>query len=377
MEKYKFCTTWGASQRLLPKECYPPINLCNNSLRQIFKISLGGSKFRLKLSNYYGKENLEIKSISIAKCIKERDTNKIDKDSIKLFTFNKSAEIIISKGREIYTDILDISLESSTEIAITIFFGNSVPNEITGHKFSMVNSCIEKGNKINEECFSDEYIINHWYFISNIELVSDKENNCIVCFGDSITDGRCSSMNKQERWPDFLFEKIYKEKPELNLGINNQSLSGSFLTKEGIERFDKDVLNQNGVKYVIILYGINDITKLNKEENEIIDNYKKIIKKSHEKNIKIYAGTILPFKQYRLYTEQKNVIKNKVNEWIRNCKNNKEGFDDYIDFDLIMRDNDDINKIKHIYNSGDGAHPNSLGYKKMVEAFNDLNIFVN
>ena len=359
------------------KECYPPINLCNNSLRQIFKISLGGSKFRLKLSNYYGKENLEIKSISIAKCIKEKDTNKIDKDSIKLFTFNKSAEIIISKGREIYTDILDISLESSTEIAITIFFGNSVPNEITGHKFSMVNSCIEKGNKINEECFSDEYIINHWYFISNIELVSDKENNCIVCFGDSITDGRCSSMNKQERWPDFLFEKIYKEKPELNLGINNQSLSGSFLTKEGIERFDKDVLNQNGVKYVIILYGINDITKLNKEENEIIDNYKKIIKKAHEKNIKIYAGTILPFKQYRLYTEQKNLIRNKVNEWIRNCKNNKEGFDDYIDFDLIMRDNDDINKMKDVYNSGDGAHPNSLGYKKMIEAFNDLNIFVN
>ena len=376
METYKYCTTWGNSQRLLPKECHPPINLCNNSLRQIIKISLGGNKFRLKLSNYYGKESLEIKSLSIAKNI-EQGTSKINLATNKLFKFNNSSEIIIPKGEEIYTDILDMPLESSTEIAITIYFGNSVPNEITGHKFSMVNSYIEKGNKINEENFSNEYIITHWYFISNLEIVSDKENKCIVCFGDSITDGRFSSMNKQERWTDFLFEKIKKEKPELNLGVINQGLSGSFLSKEGIERFDKDVLNQKGIKYVIILYGINDIAKLNKEENEIIDNFKKIIKKAHENNIKIIAGTILPFKQYRLYSEQKNLVRNKINDWIRNCKNIKESFDDFVDFDLIMRDDNDINKIKDIYNSGDAAHPNSLGYKKMVDAFNDLNIFAN
>ena len=376
METYKYFTTWGTSQRLLPKECHPPINLCNNSIRQIIKISLGGSKFRLKLSNYYGKESLEIKSLSIAKSI-EQGTSKINLDTNKLFKFNNRFEIIIPKGGEIYTDILDMTLESSTEIAITIYFGNSVPNEITGHKFSMVNSYIEKGNKINEENFSNEYIMTHWYFISNLEIVSDKENKCIVCFGNSITDGRFSTMNKQERWPDFLFEKINKEKPELNMGVINQGLSGSFLTKEGIERFDKDVLNQKGIKYVIILYGINDITKLNKEEQEIIDNFKKIIKKAHENNIKIFAGTILPFKKYRLYSEQKNLVRNKINDWIRNCKNIKESFDDFIDFDLIIRDDDDIDKIKDIYNSGDGAHPNSLGYKKMVDAFNDLNIFAN
>ena len=365
MKPYFYCITWGSSQRLLSKECLPPIDFSNNSLRQIFKISLGGNKFRIKLSNYFGKQDLEIKVVSIAKCASE-GSSKIDLKTNKIFNFNDKQEIIIKKGEEIYTDILNIDLEPSTVISITIYFGNKIPDEITGHKFSMTNSYMGKYNKINEEEFSNEYIISHWYFISNIEVVSEIENNCITCFGDSITDGRFSSMNKQERWPNFLFDKIKK------LGINNQGLSGSFLTKEGIERFDKDIIKQNGVKYLIILYGINDITKLNKDENEIIFCFKKIIEKSHEKNIRIYGGTILPFKGYRLYSEQKNVIRNKVNDWIRNCKNIKEGFDDFIDFDLIIRDSEDINKIRDIYNSGDGAHPNSLGYQKMVEAFKDI-----
>ena len=371
MESYSFCTTWGASQRLIPKECLPPINLSNNSLRQIIKISLGGNKFRIKLSNFYGNENLEIKNLSIAKSLLQ-GKSKIDIKTNIITTFNNKKEITIKKGEEIYSDIFDINLEPSTEITISIFFGN-VPNDITGHKHSLTNSYIEKGNKINEEIFSNEYIITHWYFISNIELVSEKDkvNKSIVCFGDSITDGRFSEMNKQERWTDFLFNKIK------NLGINNQSLSGSFLTKEGIQRFEKDVIEQNGTKYVIVLYGINDITKLNKGENEIIDNFKKLIKRAHENNIKIYGGTLLPFKGYRLYSEQKNIIRNKVNDWIRNCKNINDGFDDFIDFDLMIRDSKDIDKIIDIYNSGDGAHPNSEGYKKMVEAFNNLQIFEN
>ena len=373
MEKNSFCTIWGNSQRLIPKECYPPIDLTNNTLRQIIKISLGGNKFRIKLSLYYGKQNLEIKSISIAKCISQ-GTSQIDTNIFQIITFNNKNEIMIPKGSEIYSDIFSINLESSSLISISIFFG-SVPQYITGHKFSHTESYIEKGNKVNESKFSEEYKITSWYFISNMELNSEKENKCIVCFGDSITDGRYSSLNKQERWPDFLFEKIKEENKDNNISIINQSLSGSFITKEGIQRFDNDVINQKGVKYVIMLYGINDINKLNKQDNDIIEAYKIIIKKAHGYNLKIYGGTLLPFKGYRLYTDEKNIIRNKVNEWIRNCKNINDGFDDFIDFDLIIRDDKDIDKLKDIYNSGDGVHLNSLGYKKMVEAFQNLNIF--
>lgn len=367
------CSTWASTQALLAKECNPPIDLSNNSLRQIFKISIGGERFRIKITNKYGNDSLEIKSISIA-TIHSQGTGQIELNTLKKITFDNNGSISISKGEEINTDIIDYHLPSSSEVAISIFFGK-VPSNITGHKFSMTNSFIETGNKINEEKFSTNNKTEHWYFISNIDVITNKPIKGLICFGDSITDGRFSSIDKQERWPDFLYKKLKNK--HIDIAINNQGLSGSSLSKEGMERFENDVLKQNGAKYLIVLYGINDITKLNLNENLIIDLFKKIIEKAHKVNMLVFGGTLTPFKGYRLYTEEKNTIRNKVNEWIRNCKKIKDGFDEYIDFDLVVRDENDIAQIKKDYNSGDGAHFNSLGYEKMTEAFNDLSYFNN
>ena len=368
-EQNFICSTWANTLALITKDSYPPIDLSNNSLRQIFKISMGGEKFRIKISNKYGNDSLEIKSISISKS-HSQGTGKIELNTIKKLTFNNNEFITIPKGEEEYTDIFNYNLPSESEIAVSIFFGK-IPSELTGHKFSMTNSFIEEGNKINEEKFSSKHKTAHWFFISNIDILSSKPIKGLVCFGDSLTDSRFSTIDKQERWPDFLFKKLKKEK--IDIAINNQGLSGSFLSTMGLERFEEDVLKQKGVKYVIVLYGINDITKLNLKENIVIDCFKKIIKRAHEANMLVFGGTITPFKGYRLYSEEKNNIRNKVNEWIRSCKKINDGFDEYIDFDLVIRDSNDITQIKRKYNSGDGAHLNSLGYEKMIEAFNDLN----
>ena len=372
-EQNFICSTWANTLALITKDSYPPIDLSNNSLRQIFKISMGGEKFRIKISNKYGNDSLEIKSISIAKS-HSQGTGQIELNTIKKITFDNNEFISIPKGEEIYTDIFNYNFPSESEIAVSIYFGK-IPSELTGHKFSMTNSFIEEGNKINEEKFSSEHKTAHWFFISNIDILSSKPIKGLVCFGDSLTDSRFSTIDKQERWPDFLFKKLKNEK--IDIAINNQGLSGSFLSTMGIDRFEDDVLKQKGVKYVIVLYGINDITKLNLKENLVIDCFKKIIKKAHEANMLVFGGTITPFKGYRLYSEEKNNIRNKVNEWIRSCKKINDGFDEYIDFDLVIRDSNDITQIKRKYNSGDGAHLNSLGYEKMIEAFNDLSLFNN
>ena len=372
-EQNFICSTWANTLALITKDSFPPIDLSNNSLRQIFKISMGGEKFRIKISNKYGNDSLEIKSISISKS-HSQGTGQIELNTIKKLTFNNNEFITIPKGEEEYTDIFNYILPSESEIAVSIFFGK-IPSELTGHKFSMTNSFIEEGNKINEEKFSSKHKTAHWFFISNIDILSSKPIKGLVCFGDSLTDSRFSTIDKQERWPDFLFKKLKKEK--IDIAINNQGLSGSFLSTMGLERFEEDVLKQKGVKYVIVLYGINDVTKLNLKENIVIDCFKKIIKRAHEANMLVFGGTITPFKGYRLYSEEKNNIRNKVNEWIRSCKKINDGFDEYIDFDLVIRDNNDITQIKHKYNSGDGVHLNSLGYEKMVEELNDLLLFNN
>lgn len=373
MDSTFFCVTWSNSQNLVPKDSSPSIDLSNNSLRQIVKISIGGEKFRIKISNKHGIDSLEIKSISLAKSLSQ-GSGEIDLSALKKLTFNNNEFTSIPKGEAIYTDIFDYNLPACSEVAISIFFGK-VPSDITGHIYSITNSFIEKGNKINESKFSDEYKVPHWYFISNIEIVSPTLLKGVVCFGDSITDGRFSSLDKHERWPDFLFKQLQDEK--IDIAINNQGLSGTSLSTAGMERYEDDVLRQNGAKYIIILYGINDITKLNKNENDLIEVYKKVIRKAHEANMLIYGGTLTPFKGYRLYTEEKNVIRNKVNEWIRNSKKISDGFDEIIDFDLVLRDDKDINKVNDNYNSGDCVHLNSLGYERMKDAFSDLTIFNN
>ena len=373
MDSTFFCVTWSNSQNLVPKDSSPSIDLSNNSLRQIVKISIGGEKFRIKISNKHGIDSLEIKSISLAKSLSQ-GSGEIDLSTLKKLTFNNNEFTSIPKGEAIYTDIFDYNLPACSEVAISIFFGK-VPSDITGHIYSITNSFIEKGNKINESKFYDEYKVPHWYFISNIEIVSPTLLKGVVCFGDSITDGRFSSLDKHERWPDFLFKQLQDEK--IDIAINNQGLSGTSLSTAGMERYEDDVLRQNGAKYIIILYGINDITKLNKNENDLIEVYKKVIRKAHEANMLIYGGTLTPFKGYRLYTEEKNVIRNKVNEWIRNSKKISDGFDEIIDFDLVLRDDKDINKVNDNYNSGDCVHLNSLGYERMKDAFSGLTIFNN
>lgn len=373
MDLNRFCSTWSNSQILLQKDSKPSIDLSNNSLRQIFKISIGGEKFRIKISNKYGNDSLEIKAISIA-LSHSQGTGQIKLNTIKQLTFNKKEGIILSKGKEIYTDIFDYNLNSCSEIAISIFFGK-VPSDLTGHIFSITNSFIEKGNKINEEKFTNEYKIEHWYFVSNIEILNKNNIKGLICFGDSLTDGRFSSIDKQERWPDFLFKKLNNEK--INIAVNNQGLSGTSMSTVGVDRFENDVINQKGTKYIFILYGMNDINKLNKNENEIIEIYKNLIKKAHEEHMLIYGGTLSPFKGYRLFSLERNRIRNKVNEWIRNSKKDNDGFDEVIDFDKVLRDGKDKDKLNNIYSSGDGVHLNSLGYEKMIEAFNDLTIFSN
>lgn len=374
-ESLYFCATWGTSNVQTLKKNLPQISLSNNSLRQIFRISIPGNNIRIKFSNRYGRSILKIQKAIISDS-KSQGTSEININEIQVITFLGKEKINIDAGEEVYSDKINYSLKALSEIAITIYFG-IVPNEITGHGNSITNSFIEEGNKINSQIFSSENKIPHWYFVESIEVVSTKQNNAIVCFGDSITEGVGSTIDENDRWTDKLAEKLQNSSNIYsNLAVVNAGIGGNRICDQGLERFEHDVLNIKGVKYIIILYGINDMIHLNTTSNEIISAYKKIIEEAHKKDLKIYAGTILPVGKWFTWNGEREKDRLAVNEWIRNTKKEDGGFDYYFDFDKYLKDEHNQTNLAEEFDSGDGLHPSSKGHEAISNVIDDLNLFI-
>ena len=370
VETLTYSTTWATS---LYQIRFSNLVLKEKTLRQIIHVSSSAQIMRLKLSNKFGKTGLEIKSINIADS-KSQGTGEIISNTITPIQFKGEDGVVIPPGEEIYSDIFTYSLKTLSEVAITIYFG-SVPEEITGHDTSMTYSFIEEGNSINNDNFSTENKIPRYFFISLLEIVSKVKKSCVVCFGDSITDGMGSKNDKHNRYPDFLSMKLKLNKDTSYLSVVNEGISGSLLTTQGIERFSHDVLQIKGVKYIVFLYGVNDLNFLDSTYADIIFAYQKLITLAHEKNILIYGSTILPYGKNGIWTEAREKTRRALNNWIRTTKSEDGGFDAIFDFDEYIKDPDDETKMKDIYDSGDGLNPNSEGYERMVQAIDDLDLF--
>ena len=368
-----YCTTWSSSQYLTRTYNLPPISFSYNSIRQIFHISASGESVRIKFTNIYGTSDLQILSANIADSVSQ-GSGEIDLNTLIPLTFQGKESIIIPPGEEIYSDTFTYNLKALSEVAISIYFGN-MPEEITGHSHSQTCAFLEKGNKINNKQFSKDIRVTHWYVLSTIEVSSIPRKNAVICFGDSITDGHGSTNDIQGRWTDYFAEKLNSNKETSEVAVVNEGIRGNQLTVHGLERYNKDVLSIKGATYIIVLFGVNDINSLNRTADEITIAYKKLIKKAHRNNMFIFGGTILPYGKNTPWTKERENVRKEVNNWIKNTKFEEGGFDAFIDFDTIMKDPNDEKNLLDEYDSGDGIHPNSNGYKKMVNAIDDLTLF--
>ena len=352
------------------------IDINNFSIRQIVRVSLAGEKVRLKISNKEGQNNLEIRKACIADLVAKSE---VDLKTMKFLKFNGKYNVNINKGEEVYSDTISYSIKALSDIAISIYFGK-VPQEISGHLLSRTYSYFEKGYKIRKRLFSNKKKISHWYFISALEISSNLTKKIIVCFGDSITDGASGTSDARNNYPDILSSELHKNEITSDISVLNKGIDGNRITTQGILRYEDDALNIKGVKYIVLLFGVNDINALNSTSSEIIPIYRTLIKKAHERNIFIYAGTILPFARYKTkrtkWNKEKEKERKDVNKWIRTTKPDKGGFDAFFDFDKLMKDPKDEKFLETIYDCGDGIHPSLKGYQKMVEIIcSDLSLF--
>jgi len=380
VEKNTYTGTWASSQYF--NGDMPPINLQGNSLRQIIRTSIAGEDLRFHFSNLVGKQAMELNEVHVA-LADGQGTGKIVASSDTKITFNNgNPKVSIAAGQEIVSDTIKFDAPALTELAITINFGK-VPSEITSHAGARTNSFVEMGNAVSKETFSQQKKFTRWYVISGIDVLAEANSRAVACFGDSITDGRGSTDDKQNRWTDVFATQLQSNPATQNVAVLNQGIGGSSLCgnwwdakwPSGEGRLEKDVLKQVNVKYMIVLYGINDIVYSNKNANDVITAHKNIIKRAHTAGIKAYGSPILPFRQFGEYNDQRNRIREEVNKWILNTPASQGGYDAVIDWESVMKDPNDALSLNRQL-AEDGLHPNAAGYEKMGKAI-DLNLFID
>ena len=363
--------TWATAPQTVVKS-FMPYNNCmtNRSVRQVVKVSIGGDVIRLKLSNIYSMQPVEIRSIYIAHA---KDSSDIDAKTAQYFKFGNSYKTVIPAGKQIVSDALKFNLRNLERVAITINY-TSAPEIPTVHMGSRTTSYIMKGVTNAHSNFEKAFRENHWYNISGIDVYTMSNNmSAIAIIGNSITDGKCSTDNAQNRWPDVMSEMLQLKHKITNQGVLNLGIGNNRVTVPGgfgalaKERFDRDILMQNGVKKVIIFEGVNDIGAAKSGSSEtvarqIIESIQGMMKKAKARKMKVYLGTITPFKGAGYYTHFHEAARLYVNDWIRSQAKNVDGI---LDFAKLLQDPNDDRRMKREYASNDWLHPNPTGYKAM------------
>ncbi|MGD0251634.1 MAG: SGNH/GDSL hydrolase family protein [Verrucomicrobiota bacterium] len=366
--------TWGTSPQLAePRNLPPPPGLTSNTLRQIVQVSVGGEKLRVRFSNVFGTDPVTLSSIHLAL---SAGGSAIKTGSDKALTFHGKPSVTIPAGESVLSDSFDFDLAPLSDLAVTIHFGGTSA-AVTGHPGSRTTSYLQAGDWVSAPDLPKAAKTEHWYILDGIDVLAGNSSAAIVTLGDSITDGRGSGTDKNDRWPDDLASRLQADKGTANIAVLNEGIGGNCVLHGGLgpmalSRFDRDVLSQSGVRWLIVLEGVNDIGGSSNQAvaTNLIAAFEEIINKAHARNIRIYGATILPFGESFYFSPNHEAARQTVNNWIRTSGR----FDSVIDFDAVTRGPQKPSQLLAAADSGDHLHPNEVGYKMMADAI-DLKLF--
>ncbi|MCQ2157955.1 MAG: SGNH/GDSL hydrolase family protein [Bacteroidales bacterium] len=369
--------SWApALQVAEPHNCPPEPFLEGNSLRQIIQLSTGGDQFRIRLSNIFNEDETQIVSVEVAKALTMGESPEIDKKTVHKVLFNGSKAVTMKAGESIVSDVLDFPVSNRENLAVTIRFGKVSSTCITSHPGSRTSSYIATGKKPD---FSKAVRTDHWYILSGVDVRAREFSRLVCVIGDSITDGRGTTTNGQNRWTDVLSRRLLMNPTTQNVAVVNKGLGGNNIVRGGLgpaaqTRFGRDIFEEPGVRYVILFEGVNDIgTSFDplKTVSEIIRIYKDVIEDIHSRGLKVFGATVMPFEGNGYFTAEKEAARQALNAWIRNYK----GFDGLIDFDAVMRDPQNPQRLREKYLfENDWLHVNAQGYFDMGSSI-DLKLF--
>ena len=370
--------TWRTAPQLVEPYNNPPEpGLSHNTVRQIAQVSLGGDSLRVIFSNEFSESPVTMREVSIAH---SAGGGVIDTTTDKKLSFDGNPEVTIEPGTTVTSDPFHFEMEPLSQLAITIFFGDTSP-DVTGHPGSRTTSYILPGNELSVVDFSEAVRTDHWYIINGIDVIASQSAAAVVTLGNSITDGRGSGTNKQNRWPDELARRLQEKSETRLVAVLNQGIGGNCVLRQclgpsALSRFDRDVIGATGVRWLIVFEGINDIGQAQGSDgseqvaNDLIAAYEQMIDSAHAEGILVYGATLLPFGGSFYDSPEHEAARTKVNEWIRNSGR----FDAVIDLDEALRNPENPKQLLPEADTGDHLHPNETGHRMIAEAV-DLSLF--
>ncbi|KAK5458462.1 hypothetical protein LTS15_004544 [Exophiala xenobiotica] len=381
--------TWTAMPQLTEYTNLPPPPYTLHT-------STGASQIRIRISNAFGLTDLPITAVTIALPYNgSAGVSAIQPSTLQTVTFSGGeASIVIPDGALAVSDPLDFPVEPQSMVMVTMYLATGQEGTyITSHPGSRDTSWMTLGNQVGTTNLTGPSVNStaHWYFLSAVEAWSPPSYRAFSIIGDSITDGRGSDTDKNNRWPDLLLSRLQSSNdPTLtSLAVSNQAAGGNRILEDGLgpsvlSRIDRDVLSHVGVKYAMIFEGVNDIGTADETianqtvtYHRLISAYKQIATRIHAFNIPLFAATITPFSApggnttLQPYTSSlREQTRQKVNDFIRTSGT----FDAVLDFDAVVRNQTVPSQLTDALQSGDYLHPNEAGYQLLTDSF-DLTLF--
>ena len=369
----RWITTWGAS----PQPADPALAITGQTLRQIVRVSIGGARVRVRLSNAYGTLPLHIGAAHVAT---RGSGSSIVAGSDRALTFGGAGSVIIPPGALVESDPVALTVAAANDLAISLYLPGA-QRATTEHSFALQTTYVSAaGDFTSAQTFTAKSTTHAWYFLSGVEVEGAADAHAIVALGDSITDGAQSTLDANHRWTDFLAARLNAGR-RAPRAVVNQGIAGNCLLRDLVgasmlARLDSDVLARPGVKFVIVLAGVNDLgvpvaaPDLAPTAEQIIAGQRQIIERAHELGLTVIGGTLTPVEGSDLHSPAGERARQAVNQWIRSGG----GYDKVIDFDRALRDPRHPARLSAAFDSGDHVHPNDAGYKAMADAV-DLTLF--
>jgi lysophospholipase L1-like esterase len=357
-----------------------PERLENQTVRMLVRTSVGGRRMRVQLSNALGNASVTIGSTHVAV---QSQGSGIRAGTDRAVTFGGRAELRIPAGAIIVSDPIDLAVQPLTMLAVSLYIPGEVA-QLTKHPLGLHTTYIASGDLSGAASLPSASECNSYFWLAGIEVIAPARTQTIVAFGDSITDGYATTPNADRAWPSKLFERsralhTAAASAIVNVGFSGNRVLHDDLGTSALARFDRDVLSRPGVRWIIFLEGINDISfpaSPGEPEGDhiiaedLIAGYREFIDKAHLHGISVLGATLLPWEGDWTFTPRGEVIRQQVNQWIRTSRE----FDRIVDFDAVARDPAHPTRLKPEFDSGDHIHPNDAGNQAMADAI-DLSTF--